>query len=455
MGKAGRWLRSILAGKNRRREKALPQPQGDAVTPLPGTPNKEKKRWSFRRAVAPSSSATAAQGKPSAAALPSPLSQDPSARAGLGQSEREVDVQSEQAVDVAVAADDAEVVAAEEEAAAAARLTEAEEEERELLLARWLVEEAAAARIQATFRGYLARKALCALRGLVKLQALIRGQVVRRQANATLRRMQALVSAQSRLRAQQARMLENQDHQQQRRSPQHPRRRSSYEMDRSGEEHVKIVEMDGGDTTSRRGRSSFSAVAGDDWRDRRLAEYYYHYGNGQCSPAPSSFADLSPRTYSGYLDDLLPLDRNPYDDSTADLQLQGQGGFVPSYMANTESSRAKQARSQSAPRQRTHDALERQTSRRRGGGGAPAARKTMQRSSSHIGVPAVSAAAACGYQFQQYQYPAWAGVRLDRSSASLVGSECGSSSSVLTAATVGGGYGRSLVGFEVHNRGHY
>jgi hypothetical protein len=79
-----------------------------------------------------------------------------------------------------------------------------------------------------------ARKALCALRGLVKLQAMVRGQLVRRQATATLRRMQALVDAQSRLRAQRARMLDT-DHAtpaayQARRSPQHPvpRRRSSY-----------------------------------------------------------------------------------------------------------------------------------------------------------------------------------------------------------------------------------
>jgi hypothetical protein len=79
-----------------------------------------------------------------------------------------------------------------------------------------------------------ARKALCALRGLVKLQALVRGQLVRRQADATLRRMQALVSAaQSRLRVQaQQRVSDRHDlplpTAAQRRSPQHPRRRSSY-----------------------------------------------------------------------------------------------------------------------------------------------------------------------------------------------------------------------------------
>ncbi|KAI4994112.1 hypothetical protein ZWY2020_028389 [Hordeum vulgare] len=59
-------------------------------------------------------------------------------------------------------------------------------------------EEAAAVKIQSAFRSYLARKALCALRGMVKLQAIVRGQLVRRQADMTLRRIQALVAAQRR-----------------------------------------------------------------------------------------------------------------------------------------------------------------------------------------------------------------------------------------------------------------
>ena len=49
-----------------------------------------------------------------------------------------------------------------------------------------------------------ARRALKALRGLVKLQALVRGNIVRRQAAETLRCMQALVSVQSRARASRA-----------------------------------------------------------------------------------------------------------------------------------------------------------------------------------------------------------------------------------------------------------
>ncbi|KAK3129797.1 hypothetical protein QOZ80_6BG0484850 [Eleusine coracana subsp. coracana] len=62
-------------------------------------------------------------------------------------------------------------------------------------------EERAAVRIQAFYRGYLARRALRALRGLVRLQALVRGHQVRRQVQRTMRCMQALVRAQDRVRA--------------------------------------------------------------------------------------------------------------------------------------------------------------------------------------------------------------------------------------------------------------
>ncbi|KAG8094470.1 hypothetical protein GUJ93_ZPchr0012g19603 [Zizania palustris] len=62
-------------------------------------------------------------------------------------------------------------------------------------------EERAAVRIQAFYRGYLARRALRALRGLVRLQALVRGHQVRRQVHLTMRCMQALVRAQARVRA--------------------------------------------------------------------------------------------------------------------------------------------------------------------------------------------------------------------------------------------------------------
>ncbi|KAL3343861.1 hypothetical protein AABB24_027404 [Solanum stoloniferum] len=62
-------------------------------------------------------------------------------------------------------------------------------------------QEWAALRIQAAFRGFLARRALRALKAVVRLQAIFRGRQVRKQADATLKCMQTLVKLQSRVRA--------------------------------------------------------------------------------------------------------------------------------------------------------------------------------------------------------------------------------------------------------------
>ncbi|KAF7829016.1 Protein IQ-DOMAIN 14 [Senna tora] len=73
----------------------------------------------------------------------------------------------------------------------------------DLCLAVFSRKDVAAIKIQACFRGHLARRAYRALRSLVKLQALVRGVCVRRQSRIALHCMHALVRLQVRVRARQ------------------------------------------------------------------------------------------------------------------------------------------------------------------------------------------------------------------------------------------------------------
>ncbi|PIN20664.1 hypothetical protein CDL12_06645 [Handroanthus impetiginosus] len=84
-----------------------------------------------------------------------------------------------------------------EMAAAVAALAKASPKDFMVVRREW-----AAVRIQTIFRAFLARQALRALKALVRLQAIVRGRLVRKQAAVTLRCMQALVRVQARVRAQ-------------------------------------------------------------------------------------------------------------------------------------------------------------------------------------------------------------------------------------------------------------
>ncbi|CAL9199491.1 unnamed protein product [Musa hybrid cultivar] len=182
MGRATRWLWKLWGGNKEKQERKDSSGYG-------GEERMEKKRRSFWK-PRNSSDAVLGQNASTAAAMEAAWF-----RSFYAVSERE---QSKHAIAVATAtaaAADAAVAAA-QAAVAAVRLTG---QRRGSCAEEWL----AAVKIQAAYRGHLARKALRALRALVKTQALVKGFLVRKRAAATFRSMQALVRAQATVRAHQ------------------------------------------------------------------------------------------------------------------------------------------------------------------------------------------------------------------------------------------------------------
>ncbi|XP_057483657.1 protein IQ-DOMAIN 14-like [Actinidia eriantha] len=67
-----------------------------------------------------------------------------------------------------------------------------------------------ATKIQAAYRGYMARRSFRSLRGLVRLQGVVRGHNVKRQTVNAMKTMQLLVRVQSQIQSRRIQMLENQ-----------------------------------------------------------------------------------------------------------------------------------------------------------------------------------------------------------------------------------------------------
>ncbi|CAL4895378.1 unnamed protein product [Urochloa decumbens] len=391
MGKAARWFRSFLGKK-------AEQPNNKDQRPPPPPPPSAK-RWSFGKSSRDSAEAAAAGAAPAGAGNAAIARATEAAwlrSAAYAETDRERE-QSKHAIAVAAAtaaAADAAVAAA-QAAVAVVRLTSKGRPAAPVLAT------AAAVRIQTAFRGFLAKKALRALKALVKLQALVRGYLVRRQAAATLHSMQALVRAQATARARRAGaglpVLPHLHH-----PPVRPRyslqerygddtrsehggavaygsRRlsasvesSSYGYDRS----PKIVEVDPGRPNKSRSSSSRRASSpllvdaggssgGEDW-----------CANSACSPLPCYLSGGGPpriavptsRQFPDY-DWCVPEKARPATaqstpryhhlhvnapatptKSVAAYSPSLHGG-CPNYMSSTQASEAK-SRSQSAPKQR-------------------------------------------------------------------------------------------------------
>ncbi|OIT30163.1 PREDICTED: protein IQ-DOMAIN 1-like [Nicotiana attenuata] len=185
MGKKGSWFSSV--------KKALsPDPKEKAEKKA----SKSKKKWfgKEKHPVPDSSTLVVTTVSP-----PRPV--PPLEEVKLAEVEQE-QTKHVYSVAVATAAAAEAAVAAAQAAAEVVRLTTVNQ------FAGKSKEEIATIRIQTAFRGYLARRALRALRGLVRLKTIVDGPTVKRQTANTLKCMQTLSRAQSQISSRRSRLLE-------------------------------------------------------------------------------------------------------------------------------------------------------------------------------------------------------------------------------------------------------
>ncbi|KAL5566249.1 hypothetical protein UlMin_029413 [Ulmus minor] len=305
MGKASKWIRNFLMGKKEEKERndrAL-SIRCQATTSnkngsLPGTP-KVKRRWSFGKFVGKEATHKFSKSFDSIDATKLPNQHSSSESETL------------------------------------------QNHIKTLAIVKAHVENAAATKIQAIFRSYLARKALHALRGLVKLQALVRGHIVRKKTAATLMQMHALMSIQVRARVQRLQMADEaqlvvRSHSSMQNSFAHGRGNikpnETQLVSKSSIDYLNHPEVERMNTILHSGNLSIS-------KRREYEEYCFtpqetspriFSSMSRTNPTAASFTHQQPDD-PNYISFDYPLN--------------------PNYMTNTQSSRAK-FRSQSEPKQR-------------------------------------------------------------------------------------------------------
>nr|GEU77736.1 hypothetical protein [Tanacetum cinerariifolium] len=197
----------------------------------------------------------------------------------------------------------------------------------------------AAITIQSMFRGYLARKALKALKSVVKLQAIVRGFLVRKRAAETLQGMEAMFKVRSRACSQRSRLQDDKYHSKRsiRRGSESRSRSMSSSFQIPNDAKLNFVEESPQMPKSKLTRNNTWAWPADS--NSRTPSPFVSYSHRYSLPNVSSHR--------------FAYSSGPNDYESIYKQVTRDDSFTshPGYMANTESFRAK-VRSQSAPKAR-------------------------------------------------------------------------------------------------------